>query len=986
MNHVIIGLGGTGGKAIRAFRKLVYTEFRRDAPAGVDIGYLYVDSSKEMMAQDDPSWKVLGTSVQLPVGSQLLITGEDLSARLANIQTYPGIKPWIGDRAIWGEILGSIVGAALGGQKRRLGRFLFACKIDGFRNQLQSLVRSLQANGQTEITFHIVTGLAGGTGSGSIIDTIAQIRSLYGSPERHRIVPYLLLPDQFPPPNWDTGNYHANGFAALTELNALSTTAYRPVDVTTGDRLDLKDPFNGAYVFGNENENGYLADVDREMPGIVAEFLFQKIVIASKVGWRSLERMENAENGDGSPETTPGARVGERSKRFLSFGIKRVAIPEEEIKEYLSLNFARQTIQQLRHNNWQDTLGYIDEARNVDFATFVRQADSLARWGLADDYLTLSMPILASDDPAKRWKTITAEWESVMPTFKSMAREQEARVWLDELTTYAQKRYDEGFRNAGVAQFYRTKAMARKDMAREVRARLERELFDDWRNGVRSASEVSRLLGALQDATQQRLIAIDETIQKLTAEADEAREQLAANSRKWAGLGLFGKLTGGRNDLFDAHAIYLQELFVRLTRVEAWGFGKGLLAEIATEMADLKATVDAIVSTMQEALRRVSTGIDERLKKADGGDLKGHLIRFYDPDLVRTVTKRLATDESEQRTQTAKIRAALVEAIGPNAGFTSFAARLGLGELIDRIEAVAQANAEIAHNTMVTETKDRILGVSIIEKLKERYGGDTQALRGYVTKLVTEAGCFLTVNPLEKNRSGPGIPGGVQTLIEKWIVILPKAPEHEAFLTTLRQAFRDARPGDLEFIDAEGSDNQITMIAVKNLFPLRYLGILPALQARYAARIASNPVRFGLELHTEGNLDSYPSLFAKSGEQLRKDALAYLLVAQAVGSVRDQNGTLMLFSKDADGFDKPPLPLGATMLVAPDAIDHAAFADLKRAVDAAVTGPADDALFEERVRAALEAIKPLVNGDVGDPRYQAMVEGARAALKIIKDQ
>src|SRR5262249_4380715 len=154
---------------------------------------------------------------------------------------------------------------------------------------------------------------------------------------------------------------------------------------------------------------------------------FQKIVVASKVGWRSLERMENAENGDGTPETSPGVRIGERSKRFLSFGIKRIAIPEEEIKEYLSLNFARQAIQQLRHNNWHGAWGFVDEARNLDVASFVRQPDVIGRWQLADDSLTLAMPILPTDDPQKRWKGLTAEWESVLPTFKSMVREQEAR-------------------------------------------------------------------------------------------------------------------------------------------------------------------------------------------------------------------------------------------------------------------------------------------------------------------------------------------------------------------------------------------------------------------------------------------------------------------------------------------------------------------------------------------------------------------------------
>jgi hypothetical protein len=36
-------------------------------------------------------------------------------------------------------------------------------------------------------------------------------------------------------------------------------------------------------------------------------------------------------------------------------------------------------------------------------------------------------------------------------------------------------------------------------------------------------------------------------------------------------------------------------------------------------------------------------------------------------------------------------------------------------------------------------TNDKLLGVSIIEKLKERYGGNSQELRTYVSDLVGRA-------------------------------------------------------------------------------------------------------------------------------------------------------------------------------------------------------------------------------------------------------
>ncbi len=49
--------------------------------------------------------------------------------------------------------------------------------------------------------------------------------------EMFRIVVYALLPEEIPNQHWDTGNYHANGYAALQELNALSVSQLKPHNV-----------------------------------------------------------------------------------------------------------------------------------------------------------------------------------------------------------------------------------------------------------------------------------------------------------------------------------------------------------------------------------------------------------------------------------------------------------------------------------------------------------------------------------------------------------------------------------------------------------------------------------------------------------------------------------------------------------------------------------------------------------------------------------
>ena len=168
-NHLIIGLGGTGGNIIRSLRKTIYQNYRQEDPPNVNLRFLYVDTSAELMQPDDPTWKILGRSVQLPERSQMLISGMNLKDVVQNLSNYPGIKPWLGSREDWGDIINSADGAHIvGGQKRRLGRFLFAGKVAEFRRRFTELVTEMQQHQNpnfprsNETTFHICCGLAGG--------------------------------------------------------------------------------------------------------------------------------------------------------------------------------------------------------------------------------------------------------------------------------------------------------------------------------------------------------------------------------------------------------------------------------------------------------------------------------------------------------------------------------------------------------------------------------------------------------------------------------------------------------------------------------------------------------------------------------------------------------------------------------------------------------------------------------------------------------
>ena len=183
-NHLIIGLGGTGGSIIRALRKRIYEEFRSLDPEGnANIEYLFVDSSLADLNNED-DWQTLGVSVQLKPSQRLSING--LSAGvLDNLENYPGIQSFINrkDQSMLREGIGAIINEGIGGQRRRFGRMLIANNMCGlpqntFVGQVHSRVRELKRKEDVEdVTFHICAGLGGGTGSGSIIDAITQVRN-----------------------------------------------------------------------------------------------------------------------------------------------------------------------------------------------------------------------------------------------------------------------------------------------------------------------------------------------------------------------------------------------------------------------------------------------------------------------------------------------------------------------------------------------------------------------------------------------------------------------------------------------------------------------------------------------------------------------------------------------------------------------------------------------------------------------------------------
>jgi hypothetical protein len=996
-NHLIIGLGGTGGKIIRAFRKNLFLEFRKVAPKGVNIGYLHVDSSQEAMAPDDPSWKILGTSVQLHQKSQLLLQEGDLASHLDNLDSHPGTRPWIGSLHQWVETLGGNVGEGLGGQNRRLGRLLFTCRAAEFRSQVQSVVKYLQSGGNATVTLHVCFGLAGGIGSGAVVDVAAQLRDMFPDSRRYNILLYALLPETMAQPDWDTGNYHANGYAALLELNALSTGKYHPVDISgQQSRLSGDDPFNGCYLLSNENENGLVVDVNRDVPNIVADFLRQKIVTAGDIAWPTLGRMENAENGPGTAERPPNVSGADHSRRFLAFGIKRLAIPEEEIFEYLTYNFARQAALQLRFNSWKAGGGFLDEPRTQNYRVFVGQRENLLRWLLSDEHIVLSHGILPQDAANKKWKPINADWQEVIPNFKSLVRQSEPITWLDEISRLCEKRFESDYRGVGVPAFYQTKLKAKKEQAREIRLRVEGELFPEWQNGVKSAHDASRMTTALIEATDGRLKNLDDRIRQTTENEVEALRRVQANSHEWAQMGPLRKLIGQRDQVFERQAQALCDLYVLRTRLRGLGFAKELLQEVLAELNGLKSEVDRCASTLAEAVHTYDQRIAERVKDAGSGpDLREALVRFYDPQHVKTVLRGLLRDEDEQRAQSSRVRKAIFTKLGERSSFALFSERMGHAEVIDLLDEQSAQNARMAHNNLIRNPKDKLLGRNIVDQLCERYGANEQELRTFLTDLMNASGAYLRFNQREISQAASGGTTGAQPPASAVTVIIPRAPVHGEFANQLKAIFRAARTPPVEIFESDLKPNEIVILNLTNLFPLRYVTQISFLKQQYDRRIeGAHPARAKLELHSEGDGSQFPSLFPPRAD-FRDDTLPFLLLAKCVGILWQAQdpytGSLdwMLVMKDADGYTTDFVRLGGRFAHLVEELDQTRCDMVSGYVKQILSQPENrrDARRDELQKALLAEVESILaerGNNLQDPLYRRFLDAAKRATGFLR--
>jgi hypothetical protein len=257
------------------------------------------------------------------------------------------------------------------------------------------------------------------------------------------------------------------------------------------------------------------------------------------------------------------------------------------------------------------------------------------------------------------------------------------------------------------------------------------------------------------------------------------------------------------------------------------------------------------------------------------------------------------------------------------------------------------------------------------------------------------AGNYLDFDPGEVNRVAPGIPAGVPTRVSQVMVIIPKAQEYPGFVGNLRNLFRQQLAGTIpvEIIESDAKPNEITLISVTNLFPLRYIKPLRFLKERYDTRLSQTdkPERVKLELHCEGDGSQYPDLFVTI---TLTRFLPHILLAKALQLIQPitnqvtGNTELYLVELDQDGLDKRT-KLGKTLADVFETLDIVVvqrFGELveKRLAEPECRHKDKRSALEAQVREDLKTVLEERRGNIEDEMYKRFEDAARKAIQRLR--
>lgn len=896
-NHILVGLGGTGGKILKAFKMRMFEEYpTAEERKKLPVALLYVDSTDEMMPKDGrprSDFRVMGQDASFTNNEFLNIKAVDVEHILDHIGNYPSVKGIVENVSGVKSAIGSLGEAA--GQKRRAGRLLFAANAIGYVNCLRdAFARCQSISGDADTLYvNIFAGLCGGTGSGSIVDVVVQTRKTFPDAV---ISVYAMMPEMhLPKADMDQGRYYQNGFAALAELNALQAGRWYPQDVTGkgeakmhNDRI--KGVANGLTIYSNVNENGVTVNSLKELPKIVSDYIFARIFTVNEtdenlVGIKHAFRYENMD--DFAYEFDEAANTGAdgkmpvaRTKKIASFGIKRVMYPELRIKKHITYTVGESVLYQFKYNNWRENQGFVNEERNKDYRRDYLSADNLAKWMLDDKHLTYEVKVLESDAD---YPIFSDYWHDKAIGYAEDAKK--ADCPLNELDNIMAEFYNSHFREEGVESFYVGKVKALPEISKEIRHKIEAELYDKWKVGDISIVELQKVSKLLLERMGEIRIEIESKIKEAKEEYEACDKDRIANVSEWSRLGILQRMVGVGARRYADHQGILGDYYTAKTRMVALEFAKQLAAKVFVDLGKMDADILAFSQKINEAIEETERLVAAQRKVNKGlEDMRGAIIEVSEDERMIEFEVEIKTDKIDMPNISRQLR----ESILPEEEFINFgrlANELNVDDIKDAFDIKLSEIIRAKHDEKV-DSDNKVLGLNILTQLQQKLRTDDD-IKKFAHDVVSQSGAFLKLNNDQiqlhlRNNEGNLSPTNPASINKKVILVSIPSPDQNSGLSRFADKLADAIKNSFNqstartdiIIDRKSPrKDELCIMTVSYNFPMRAIDWMAPYKERYEQFLnTGNPntdASNAILLHSEGNGDKMPSIFAMSDEEIQ---------------------------------------------------------------------------------------------------------------------
>lgn len=225
---LVIAAGGTGVDALLETKGLINMTCCEDANTKnkptPNVAYRAFDTDKRSVEEVHSSARTGGVMLDAQKGEFVQMKAPDIATFLSDkfrdsVPEY--IRSWL-DFGI-----DPIAGGDGAGGIRQCGRLLMFMNIDRVKDAIESAIRTMVAGKPVEaLNIYLMTGVGGGTGSGTFIDLAYIARQVASEilPNKVTMYGYIFMPDVnlSKPVTEDARKYiQKNGYAALKELDYL---------------------------------------------------------------------------------------------------------------------------------------------------------------------------------------------------------------------------------------------------------------------------------------------------------------------------------------------------------------------------------------------------------------------------------------------------------------------------------------------------------------------------------------------------------------------------------------------------------------------------------------------------------------------------------------------------------------------------------------------------------------------------------------------